>query len=168
MLVKRAFVKILALVAVVAATTLAAKAGTLSFTLTGEGATYTFSLPSSPLPDIVYAPYSFIFNSIDVTSNGVTTASEVDFYSSSYGFGGFKIPALIASPFYGPQLYTGPETNPTFSLGNFDLVNSDNLAPYTLGIAEAASPVPEPSSLVLLASGGLALLGVGRRRLFSR
>ena len=65
---------------------------------------------------------------------------------------------------FGPQLFTGSPSSPTFTLGTFALSdpNTDG-APYTLTIAPSA--VPEPSSLLLFGSGMLGVCGLVRRKI---
>src|SRR5277367_6303398 len=160
MAAKRTFLKVLSLLAITAATTIAAKADTYDFTLTGEGNTYTFSLPSSPTP-FEYSSDGFDSADIHIMADGTAEVGEVGFYTnppSTLG-GMFVANVSIDIIALGPQLFTGPTSSPTFILGDFNLTENDG-APYTIDITDATtSPVPEPTSLALLATGTLAFLG---------
>jgi len=162
----RMFVKALCLLSVVATVT-AAKAD--SFKLTGDGNTYLFSIDGSPtVTDILFG---FTVNDVAVTENGVVQAdSTLTFYDAS-SQGGLEIQPSGVLIFDSDQLFSGTNDSPTFLLGNFKLTNDVSGSKYKLVIKDdpsSTSPAPEPSSLVLLASGSLALIGTARRKLLSR
>lgn len=123
-----------------------AAADTINYTVTGTMGTITFSLPVNPSPDYFSGGSFFTFLNLS-TSIGV---SNVVFYNSSAGGG------LVMSGFnlYGPQLYSGPESNPTLLTGTFEF-DSGLGSP-----AIATAAVAEPVSLVLLGTG---LLGIAAR-----
>jgi hypothetical protein len=148
----------------------------------------TWSLPSSPTPDIYSLGNGFIFQD-DVTFtyslNGTVTQTtsdanlifmNADSGSISGAFGGFELanaflisplvegfvlyPASTSSP--GVQLFSGPDNAPTFALGTYNLtdVAYGQSNPGILVIS-----TPEPSALLLLLSGLLAsalVLGLKR------
>jgi hypothetical protein len=166
----RVLVKALSLLAIVA-TAAAAKADT--FKLTGDGDIYTFSIASSPT--VTEIPFGFIVNGITVTENGVSQPnSTLTFFDTAFS-GGLEIqPNANTLVFDSDQLYSGTNASPTFLLGTFKLTDDVDGSKYKLVIkADPAgdptgSPVPEPSSIALLATGALAFAGTVRRKLLSR
>jgi hypothetical protein len=82
----------------------------------------------------------------------------VSFYNAAFG-GGFAIMAdastIMAYPF-GPQIYGGTESNPTFAPGSFTLTDGnarDGTVPgtYSLTISDLTNvTTPEPSVTILL------------------
>jgi hypothetical protein len=160
----RVLAKALCLLAI-ASTAAAAKADT--FKLTGDGDTYTFSIASSPT--VTAIPFGFEVTGVTVTDDGVAQPdSTLTFYDTSSS-GGFAVQSsnLI---FNSDQLFSGTNDSPTFLLGTFKLTDDVDGSKYKLVIKDdpSASPAPEPSSIVLLASGSLALIGAARRKLLSR
>jgi len=161
----RVLMKALSLLAIAASTTLAAKAD--SFTLKGEGNTFTFSLAASPT--VLPISFGFIVQDVTVTENGASTPdSTLTFYDSSYG-GGLEIqPNPSTLVFDSAQLFTGTNAAPTFVLGKFNLTDDIDGAQYKLTIAaddpSDPSPIPEPSSLPLVVTGALAGAETLRRR----
>jgi hypothetical protein len=97
---------------------------------------------------------------------GLPTGDFVSFYNAAFG-GGFAIMAdastIVAYPF-GPQIYGGTESNPTFAPGSFTLTDGnapDGTVPgtYSLTISDLTNvTTPEPSVTILL---GIGLVGVG-------
>jgi hypothetical protein len=144
----------------------ALRADTLDFTLTGEGTTYTFQLPSSPdsggpANDFYFAVANVV---ITIDSHAEAAAEVAFFYEAADGGLEFvrDLPQLD-----GPQVFTADQGNPTFVTGDYSLVNSQDDAPYTLTIADAppgGAAAPEPASWLLLLTGFIATAAVVRKR----
>jgi hypothetical protein len=144
-----------------------ARADLYLFSLTGSGSnTISFVLPTNPTPDGGAPDDLFVLNGVSIHDRGTDKTANLAFFNSATG-GGLAITdsttldLLISAT--GDQLYTGPESNPMFRLGGFTLDEFETGAfdgPYNLTI----TAVPEPGSLILLGSGGLALFPRLRRK----
>lgn len=168
--IKQIVLRTFVLGAIAASATLAAKADTLDFTLTGKGTDITFALTSSP----TVSSYStrngdFTLDNVILDVNGFNITTDLSFYDGG-SFGG----GLAAELFHltGSQIFTGSLNDPTFKTGNFTLTsNSDSYSycdsgSYNLSIVDVTKTVtptvtPEPSSILLLATGVFALVGAG-------
>lgn len=138
------------------------KADTLDFTITGQGSTYTFSLDSSPTPDLSVNGVFFRLDNVLVNvDNMFGQTSNINFFNN-FAAGGLSLVDLGNLALSGPQLYTGTEASPSFITGQFTLTSG--LDAYNLTITPESSPVPEPGGLVLLATGAIATLRSIRHR----
>jgi hypothetical protein len=131
-----------------------------------SGGSITFSLPATPPifgPSNTNLfetfPVSLFFNPTFFGNKSLD--GQIIFYSALDG-GGLEV--LIFHPGgttslidHGDLLYSGTTADPTFLTGDF------NIGFDTLTITPQAGPTPEPSTLVLLATGTLGLLCLTRR-----
>lgn len=149
--------------------------GVDTFTYTFDGNTFVWQLPSSPTigaMDFILGT-SFAILDVPYSENGVAqTPSEFDFFNASIpDGGGFVIvtPSLTSpANTFGAQLYSGMEDAPTFIPGTYQLNNGTSTGPIgTLVISFSSVSAPEPSSLILLGSGLLSLLGFARKKLLA-
>jgi hypothetical protein len=131
-----------------------------NFTYQAGVNTFTWQLPSSPTMLSFVPGSNFAIPNVQYSENGtLQNPATFSFFSSfPFGFGGFQLPGLISAT--GPQLYTGPENAPTFITGTFAL--PDSFSATGNGILTIAAP--EPSSLMLLGTGMLALLGFALKK----
>ena len=165
---KQVILRAFLLVAFATTASVAAKADTLDFSLTGHGADITFSLPSSPTPSSVsFANGDFELTNVVMDVNGTDHTENLSFYLGGSTFGGGAATASSLFDLFGAQLFTGSLNDPTFKTGDFTLTTSEgfqgycNQSSYNLDITDPGPTVtPEPSSVMLLATGVLALLAM--------
>jgi hypothetical protein len=140
-------IRILAMaVALLPASVSVALAGVVQVSVTGPDPAYSFALTSSPV--IGGGNY---FKDFDFKTAGYT------FYSTSGG-GGFSTALL---QYFGPQLFRGPESRPTFHAGAYRLLNSmtQNIDTLTMTVE-----VPELSTWTMMLAGFCGLVFAGYRR----
>ena len=147
--------------------------GVDTFTYTFDGNTFVWQLPSSIEPAMAFPGSSFVILDVPYSENGMAqTPSEFDFFNASIpDGGGFAIitPSLMnPANTSGAQLYMGMEDAPMFIPGTYQLNNGSATGPTgTLVISFSSVSAPEPSSLILLGSGLLSLLGFARKKLLA-
>lgn len=138
-----------------------ASAATYLFTLS-NGLSGSWKLPSSPVPDQVDVEAFSIFNVTGVFNDAPFTGT-LSFFEAASGGG---VCGVLPSTFdcnifdlYGPQLFTGPLTAPTFQLGSYNMTTFGGEPLGTLTI----SVVPEAASWAMMIAG-FGLVGAGLRR----
>jgi hypothetical protein len=146
-----------------------AHADTLDYTLTGEGNTFTWSLPSTPTPTFV-SPYLWFEVQASVSENGQMGELQTLYFYAQRAGGAVYIPSLFpASMSPAPQLYTGvgfqfpQEEHPLLLTGKYFWRTYETGAFYTLDVVAETSPVPEPNGLLLLGTGLTGLIELKRR-----
>ena len=138
------------------------------FTFSGFGDTATASLPTSPTPSAFVLGTSFTLPNISALVDGDIYSGAVTFYTTAAGGGASGQGAM----FSGPQLFTGVTSAPTFLPGSYilsgtaDLGDGPEAITGSLTISQT-SAVPEPSSMILLGTGALGLVGVVRRKIIA-
>ena len=166
---KQVILRACLLVAFATTASVAAKADTLDFSITGHGADITFSLPSSPTPSSVsFANGDFELTNVVMDVNGTDHTENLSFYLGGSTFGGGAATASSLFDLFGAQLFTGSLNDPTFKTGDFTVTTSPGFqgwcdqGNYNLDITDQGPPsvTPEPSSVMLLATGVLALLAL--------
>ncbi len=156
---------VLAVLALFSATQ--AQADTIdNFTYQEGDNTFTWQLPSSPtlLPENFFPGSGFDITDVTYSENDILQNPAVLTFSS-LPYGGFFLwdnyQGVLS---FGSQLYSGTEDAPTFLEGTYSLPDifsgSDPNGTATLTIKS----VPEPSSLMLLGMGMLALLGLALKK----
>jgi PEP-CTERM motif len=141
----------------------ASRAKADTFTYTFGGNTFVWQLPASPTIGAGDYETGHYFDTFDVpyTENGVAQAPGAILFFSSPG-GGFEGLGLNT---FGPQLYSGTEQAPTFIPGTYHLNNGSLTGPLDTLVISSPVSSPEPSSLMLIGSGLLSLLGLARKKI---
>lgn len=146
-----------------------AQAVPLLFTVTGDY-NASFQLDSNPMPTDFFF-FGFSLRRIPGTFEGtVQPTASLTFFSSSFASGGLQLTATDGPNLLndnGPQLYSGPTSNPMFAPGTFTLINNNGGSNSLLTISGISGTVPEPATWALMICGfggiGLAM----RRRNFN-
>jgi hypothetical protein len=142
-----------------------AAAQPLRFDLFG-GVTASWVLAANPFPT-AFTGTSFDVGGVAVTTPGGTTTRTLAFFTDADGGG---LCALTPDDFdcdfslfslFGPQLFTGATTAPSFSPTTDDVLLEDGDGTE---VRLRIRTVPEPSALLLLAGGGVGLIVAHRRR----
>ena len=140
----------------------------LKFTIVGDY-TASFVLPSSPSPDVAFDGSYFTIFDVPGFDDAAFGVADLDFYNQAIGGGiGIRdfyrnVDLLLTD---GPQLYSGPESSPTFLLGSYALTDYFGSGDtYTLTISSLSATVPEPASWAMMIAGmGMAGAALRRRR----
>lgn len=128
--------------------------------------TATWQLSSTPTPDDFFTGESFtVWNASGSFPGTATAVTDPTFFNAARG-GGMSIydfnagVSLLSTD--GPQLFSGTEGAPTFSLGAFAMTAYRGSDQYSLTVVQVGA-VPEPGSMALLL-GGLLAVGIAQRR----
>jgi hypothetical protein len=130
---------------------------TYQFTMTGP-VTASWTMSESPTPYFYEEGTVFLAVAPDLVVDGAPDPGDILCFFNLGDLGGLNSINLLPD-FFGPQVYSGDESAPTFLVGTyyFTMDNSDQIE--TLQISQA----PEPGTMLLLGSG-LAALGLKRKR----
>jgi hypothetical protein len=128
------------------------------FTITSPNdPTLEFTLPQSPTPSSYFAGISFYLDNVSVAINGVPAVNTLEFIHKGAALIAFAdLTQHYSIPFVGgsPQLYSGPESNPTFISSGVYIYDAPGLFSYTVTVT--ATPLPATWAMLF---GGLAGFG---------
>lgn len=130
-----------------------------TFTLNGGGDNYVFTLDSNPTPDFDGGTFEFFgVNGSDTLDSGSQLfPTNFALGDGFVGLGEFAVDGPTTG-----VIFTGPLNAPVFTPGGpYSFTDADS-NPYTLTIS--AVTTPEPSSLMLLGTGALGVVGTLRKK----
>jgi PEP-CTERM motif len=132
-----------------------------------ESHTFSFTLPATPTDiflDPQFSGNEFSISNVPVDFDGTTSVGLLQFFDDEAG-GAFNFFSdTVALELFGSQLFTGSESVPTFIPGTVYLGEGGPIAYWVLDISAVPAATPEPSALVLLATGLASFWGARRRR----
>jgi hypothetical protein len=130
----------------------------LSYDIVGP-VSISFELPTTPTVLLSSSGFGFEVTPTDLMINGVASNDFLTFYNSAFGggFGACSAGNCLDFLASGPQLYTGPEATPTM-IALTSVALTDSRTGGSAGTVSTTS-TPEPSAIVLLALGLIALVG---------
>ena len=142
----------------------------LSYSFSGP-VSVSFELPVNPTVTSFNTGVDFQVTPIDLMINGAASSDTLLFFSTAFGgaFDAISSPSTFDAAFAGPQLYSGPESSPTMlAMSGVTLMNDIGGTPAGT-LTTTTTSTPEPSAMMLLAVGLVAILGYAffsKRRLF--
>lgn len=181
---------LLAMLTAVAASPLVASASeiiTIDVTSGSDIGTYTLIVPSGVLTPALVDTVNgdFVLNNVAVTGPGYSGSDSVQFYDAAED-GGIFDPSFMnlnfesgtvtgnVATFVPIAMFNGTISAPSFTPGSGMITYDNGLTGYSYTIADVPTPpvppgvTPEPSSLMLLGTGALAVAGSFRRRILAR
>jgi PEP-CTERM motif len=130
-----------------------ANAAAYFFALSGAN-TATFTLDSSPTPNVTGAGYFTVQNVAGTYNGSPVTFAGISFFDALHD-GGFSAGSINLG---GPQLFTGTLEDPMFTLGTFSLCDCTfGVSNYTVSITGAAVPEAATWMMMLFGFGAIGL-----------